>query len=420
MRLLFPFLFSLALACAADLPAGRIIGRVVARDNPSQSYALYLPSSYTAAREWPVVFCFDPGARGRRPLEHFRDAAEKYGYILAGSNNSRNGLPYIEPAQAMWSDVSARFRIDPRRTYAAGFSGGARVVLSLALANSSIAGVIASGAAFSGTLPPKVPFLVFGAAGIEDFNYYELKTLERHLTGLGTPHRVVFFPGGHELLPAPFAAQAIEWFELRAMKSGLRPRDDAFLAEVRRKRLESAASEEAAGEPASAAAEYASLATDFDAPEYAAKAAGIARSKPFKRRLAVEREEDTQEQNMARTLVEAARGSGGSYRELVSRLRAQANAPQDSSERRVARRTLGLAFSFAGTQGATLLSGRRWADAAPWLEFQAAIRDNNPFLDWQLAGVRAHEGERKRASADAARALQKGMGYFLALASSRR
>jgi dienelactone hydrolase len=420
MRLLFPSLFSLALACAADMPVGRIIGRVVALDNPSQSYALYLPSSYNSAREWPVVFCFDPGARGKRPLEHFRDAAEKYGYILAGSNNSRNGMPYIQAAQAMWSDVSTRFRIDPRRTYAAGFSGGARVALSLALANSSIAGVIASGAAFSGTLPPKVPFLVFGAAGIEDFNYYELKTLERHLAGLGTPHRVVFFPGGHEWLPAPFATQAIEWFELRAMKSGLRPRDDAFLAEVRRKRIESAAGEETAGELTTAAAGYASLAADFDLPEYAAKAAGILRSKPFKRRLAVEREEDAQEQNMGSTLIDAARGNGGSYLELVTRLRAQANAPQDSSERRVARRTLSGALGIAGAASATLLSSRRWADAAPWLEFQAAIRDNSSFLDWQLAGVHAHEGNRKRAAADAARAMRKGLGYFLALASSRR
>ncbi|HKQ93218.1 MAG TPA: hypothetical protein VJZ77_21330, partial [Blastocatellia bacterium] len=77
-------------ARAQELPVGKIIERVVCLKDAGQSYALYLPSNYTTDRRWPVIYAFDPAARGLRPVERFKDAAEKYGYIIVGSNNSRN------------------------------------------------------------------------------------------------------------------------------------------------------------------------------------------------------------------------------------------------------------------------------------------------------------------------------------------
>jgi len=80
--------FALLLAChpsfsqTKDLPAGKVIERVVCLKDASQSYALYLPPDYAPDRRWPVVYAFDPGARGLRPVERFKDAAEKYGYIV--------------------------------------------------------------------------------------------------------------------------------------------------------------------------------------------------------------------------------------------------------------------------------------------------------------------------------------------------
>src|ERR1035438_578156 len=76
---------------AEDFAPGRIIDDVKCAADPSQSYALYLPSNYSPGQSWPVIFAFSPVARGRVPLERLQEAAEKYGYILAGSNNSRNG-----------------------------------------------------------------------------------------------------------------------------------------------------------------------------------------------------------------------------------------------------------------------------------------------------------------------------------------
>ncbi|MDH5707077.1 MAG: hypothetical protein OEZ45_13775, partial [Candidatus Aminicenantes bacterium] len=124
-RKLFPVFFLIFLIAAQipifpislqDYQKGEIIEKVVCEDKPEQSYTLFLPSAYIPEKTWPILYAFDPGARGRVPLEHFKDAAEKYGYIVAASNNSRNG-PWgvvFRAAEAVWSDTNARFSIDPR------------------------------------------------------------------------------------------------------------------------------------------------------------------------------------------------------------------------------------------------------------------------------------------------------------------
>src|SRR5687768_4737034 len=124
-----------ASASAQELQPGRIIDDVVCRNDASQRYTLYVPSNFTPARQWPVIFAFDPRADGRAGVEQYRDAAEKYGYIVAGSNNSRNGAWQFSAnaATAMAADVRERFPVDLKRMYTAGMSGGARVALLMAL-----------------------------------------------------------------------------------------------------------------------------------------------------------------------------------------------------------------------------------------------------------------------------------------------
>ena len=50
---------------AQEVPAGKVVERVACRADDRQSYALYLPSTYTPERSWPILYCLDPGARGR-------------------------------------------------------------------------------------------------------------------------------------------------------------------------------------------------------------------------------------------------------------------------------------------------------------------------------------------------------------------
>ena len=111
---------------AADLPTGGFSPRVACLSDPEQSFALYLPSGYRPGRPNPILYCFDPGGNGSIPVALFREGAEKFGWIVVGSHNSRNG-PWeviLRAARTLWLDTHARFAVDDARVYAAGFSGG--------------------------------------------------------------------------------------------------------------------------------------------------------------------------------------------------------------------------------------------------------------------------------------------------------
>lgn len=334
---------------AQNFPRGQIIDTVQCAADETQTYALYLPSGYTPERAWPLLMGFHPGARGRAIVEKYRDAAERYGYIVAASNNSRNG-PWETSARAvtaMARDVGTRFSTDPKRLYATGHSGGARVALQLALRN-PIAGVIASSAGFADREPhSKLSFAFFGTAGDTDFNYVEMKMLDRTLK---SPHRVVIFHGGHTLPPDEVAMEAIEWMELQGMRSAIRPRDDALLASLWTRRLEAAMT---TGEPVKTVPLLQALVEDFkglrDVKPQADVIAQLLKDSPTKRALDRQREADQAE---LKTLEEFGRLEAGladratrndSYadlRRLLEDCRKKAtgdDSPQRDSARRILR-----------------------------------------------------------------------------------
>ena len=235
-------------ARSEDIPLGKVIGDVKCAADASQSYALYVPSNYSPDRKWSVLVAFHPAARGRAMVEKYAAAAEQYGYIVAGSNNSRNG-PWsasVAAVQAVPADLGRRFSIDPRRVYLTGMSGGARVALQVALAKNDIAGVIASSAGYPDSRPRgRVPFALFSTAGTEDFNYLEMRLLDRRLA---SPHHLAVFDGGHELPPDSVALEAIEWMELQAMKAGRRMRDETLVDRLLDKRRKAIAASTSAVE----------------------------------------------------------------------------------------------------------------------------------------------------------------------------
>src|SRR5207237_5206785 len=109
--------------------------------------------------------------------------------------------------------IKRRFPIDAKRMYMAGMSGGARVAIMLAQNSSEIAGVFASSAGYSTAFHKSERFPLFGSAGTEDFNYREMRAVDRVMT---SPHRVEVFEGGHTWLPSEMATRAVEWMEIQA------------------------------------------------------------------------------------------------------------------------------------------------------------------------------------------------------------
>jgi poly(3-hydroxybutyrate) depolymerase len=344
------FLLLCGLSVAEELPRGQILDSVPCLRDPTESYALYVPSNYTADREWPVIFAFDPGARGRTPVVVYQAAAERFGYIVAGSNTSRNssGEATGKAIPSMTGDIFDRYRIDMKRVYFAGMSGGARVANSVALSSGKITGVIASSAGFpDGKLRKTIPYVLFGTAGTEDFNYMEMRTLSG---ALSSPHRIQIFEGGHVWLPPELAEEAIGFMELQGMKSGARTRDDALIESIYASRVAKAEKER---DPLNRTQALEAIVYDFvglrDVQSIAAKAVALRKDNKVKDAEKKLRQSDESE---ARSLGEILLLEAGlqdkdkrpdTLLQLSVRLhglKRTAERQEDSLERRVSRRLL--------------------------------------------------------------------------------
>ena len=222
MTLFLAALMTLSLS----FPRGEIVDRVICEEDSSQSYAVYLPSDYTPEKQWPVLLALDPGARGNAPLQVFREAAEEYGYIVVGSNNSRNGPmnPALYAVERMWEDARERFSVDKQRVHLTGFSGGVRVAGRFAQSLPEVKAVIGCGAGFDlDKSTAKVPFTFVGVCGSRDMNYMWLQTLNAELLNRKTSSRLVIFDGEHHWPPAELCREAIQWVELASYREGRLP-----------------------------------------------------------------------------------------------------------------------------------------------------------------------------------------------------
>ena len=422
---------SAAHAQTDSIPKGKVVERMEALNDSSQSYALYLPSNYTPDRKWPVLFAFDPGARGGVPVERFKEAAEKYGWIVLGSNSSRNG-PWelaVNAWNAMQKDTHQRFAIDDERMYATGFSGGTRAAVRIAAACKCIAGVMANGAGFPVDFAPspQMHFVFFGAAGVDDFNYAELKSLEEPLTRAGISHRVQTFDGRHEWPPVSVATAAVEWMELQAMKAGKRPRDDEFMNATWQRLLSDARTLEEAKKYSEAYQLYLDLAASFkglrDVAEIESKVKQIGDSRELKAAI---REEQTQIrkqrelESQLRTLI--ARDSAASINQseemfdagnllpkILNDLRKQSKASEDSTQRRVARRVLdGLLISLI-EQGISLLqTEKNYSESIKPLKLATEVNPDRPGAFFYLAWAYAGNRDKKKSLQSLNTAVEKG------------
>jgi len=213
---------------SAPLKYNQITQKICKADT-TQSYAVYLPSAYTNQKKWPVIYVFDSHGGGQFAVEHFKEAAESFGYVIIGSNNSKNGLQTLDHTiDIMISDANKELSLDNNRQYAAGFSGGGRVASYLAIKSGKIKGVITCGAG----LPEfdmkmvTVKFDVYAIAGHEDFNYDEVMAISQLFDRTDWRYIAMSFNGGHEWPSATNIKKAVLWFQLNAMKDGIIAKDN--------------------------------------------------------------------------------------------------------------------------------------------------------------------------------------------------
>lgn len=432
--LLTLLLFTTGAAAAAELARGKVIEKVVCESQPDQAYALYLPSTYTPERQWPVLYAFDARGVGKPVAELFQQAAETYGWIVVSSWSTASDVGGDRPMEgnfaamrALWADTHARLAIDDRRVYAAGHSGTVRFACILALtAPGSIAGVIGSSAGFPIGTPPKQdnPFVFYGTYGDRDFNYYEMRDLDQALGALAVPHRIEGFAGTHEWPPVDLATRAVGWMELQAMKKGLRERRPALIeAEWAADRDRARA--QAAVHPADSLHTWSAMAVDYaglrDVSEAEREAAALAASPACQQEL---REREARDRRDKEILASApgilARANPGNEPVTVTQVAAALKIPElkkraesaDVEESLAAKRLLNMYMGqLTFYQPQALLAKKQYDRAIFMISVGAEIRPESPGLWVEIARLYALKGKpgHKKALESLRVALEKGL-----------
>lgn len=207
---------------------GEINDSILVNSDLKESFALYLPNQFVLSKLSPIVFIFDPMARGKTGIYPFIKAAEKYGYILVCSNDSKNG-PYennFEIANRLFDKVFNDFNIDKNRVYTAGFSGGSRLASTIAVLTNKIQGVVACGAGFSlnkGHLPYIDNFSYAAIVGDEDMNYKEMSNTKELLDRLNISNELFIYEINHSWPTQDQILDAIDWLQLEAYEKGIIP-----------------------------------------------------------------------------------------------------------------------------------------------------------------------------------------------------
>jgi len=405
-------------------PAGTLVPSVTCKNNAKETYALYLPSAYSGARKWPIIYVFDPGGRGQVAAAVIQAAAEKFGYIVAASNNSKNGPlgDSAEAAVALWGDTQQRFSVDLHRRYVAGMSGGARVATSIALSGGDCeAGIIANTAGFPpGTAPSRnMKFVYFAAVGDADFNYAEFVQLRPKLDEVGVRYIIRVFEGQHGWAPAEVWMEALNWMDLQAMAAGTLTRDPARIASSLDEALAKARALEAKNDLLTAYREYGEIVRNFsELADVGAAKVRVTELDKSKSKKAAEKQEDSELERQAR--IEQAPAAAmqkiptgdldaSGYTELRSNI-ADLKRQAAGKDRRalVTRRALSGFVVQAYESGQRSMEQKNYRDALLYFELAVTGSENPPWAHFQRARVYALTFDKKGVLAELRQCLAAG------------
>jgi hypothetical protein len=413
---------------AAQLPVGQVIDSVTCEGDAAQSYALYLPTNYKPAQAWPIIYFFDPGAEGSRPVALYKNIAEKYGFVLVGSNTSRNfGGDPSKGMSAMWQDTHSRFALDEHRTYTSGFSGGARVAGAMALACSrcQIAGVIAHGAGYptGRKLDAKDPLLYFFAVGEQDFNWPEVVTIRRQREDANLAYQVKVFAGTHQWAPPEVMEEAVEWMTLKAMQSGNQTQNAAFIDRLWLRTQQEASEAQKRNDAIAWLSAYRSLVSDFkslkDVAVYESKLEDVKKSAELKAALKKERDLISEQVSLEAEIspklealvgedVEDPAALERKIEQAVSRLREQSTRAKNDEKRKIAARALFAIWVQGIETGQAQFESRHFEKAGICFQLMSEVNDD-PWPILLLAETHAALGNRKQAIKDLREAIRRGL-----------
>ena len=408
---------------ASDLSGGRVFQRLTSRADTTQRYALYLPASYTRAKQWPVLFLLDPRGRALIPLQRLRPAADQLGYIVISSYNTLSDGPpqpnYVA-MNAMLADVQTALSFDSRRLYLVGFSGTTRFAWQISTHElvGSIAGIIGAGAAVPGSRAwirsniGKSGPVLYGTIGTLDANFEEVRQLDEELDAIGTPHHVERFDGGHQWPPSDVSTRAVEWLQLAAFQRNLTPRNQPWVDSLYSAWFARAAKTDSSGDAWAALRQYKQLRADFsgltDVSRADARVAALTGDQRAKRGESAELAASQRDLRALGDLVGFASdfmqsSSPPSLDEArkrldLDKLRKDAARSDDTTAALAAKRGLERIFTHMSFyQPRELFDQRKYAHAAATLRIARWIKPDDGFACFSMARALAQTGDKQGA-----------------------
>jgi predicted esterase len=193
-------------------------------DSRQQRYQLFAPATYKTAKSWPLVVFVSPGDDPLGWLAWRKPCKDGDWFFAAayGAGNSCTAGQRVRAVLDVLDDIRRNYRIDPDRTYLAGFAGGTEIACRIAFAlPDHFGGIIA----LSGDIPlPGLEHLRRRAAdrlsvalvcgSAERARRQQEKYHLPLLRELGIRSRLWVVPdSGHVLPPAEVLAEVQKWLE---------------------------------------------------------------------------------------------------------------------------------------------------------------------------------------------------------------
>jgi poly(3-hydroxybutyrate) depolymerase len=202
---------------------------VIQKDTQGFIYYLFLPSSYSSSRTWPLIITLHPSTgRGNMMVDLLSEPAEKKGYIVAGPNSAdSNYWDFSEEKDIfrMIEEIKKNYHIDSRRIFLTGFSSGAIMTYYLGLnypekfcAIAPFAGYLRK-LEFNGTVnlscqeSRHIPILILHGANDITVNIKESLYAEERLKQLGYQVHLWKIGGLSHEYPPDASWIMINWFE---------------------------------------------------------------------------------------------------------------------------------------------------------------------------------------------------------------
>ena len=206
-------------ATAKTIEKGKVVYAYKIEGRSEGEIAYYIP---TEVEPTSIIILFDAQARGFLPIVRYKALANKYGFILVGSNISENGYPYPQTQEHFtlvknW--IETNFESIKDKVHIGGFSGGARVGgwLAFDFDYPSIFGCAAG-------VPNNDKEIInnkffYGTTSTLDFNYRELNALTDGFLALN--HFVSIVEGYHDWAPSEEMELIFKWLKMNEMRLGV-------------------------------------------------------------------------------------------------------------------------------------------------------------------------------------------------------